>query len=220
MLEMTRHLPILYPLEDSETAGFGISSSETVRFDAVSSEMASIGPVSQQELSLLMADARTTATGLLGFDLMRERVQNLIARALTDHSNVDANEVDAILSAVRETGEYRARHRLGDPFAQQRARCIDVLTRLREQISIPRSQEEGRSHHAVQRAASAALGMRIRAARRNAGLTQAQLADKLEVHQGTIARWERGALAPNYRHRWWLADLLGGRPADYEAWIE
>jgi len=162
-------------------------------------------------------DAGPTVYGLPGSDLMRERVQDVITRALTDRSRVEVHEVDTILNAEHEIGEYLVRNQLGDPFAEQRARCIDVLTRLRvELISIPGLEEQGPADHAGQ---SSALGLRIRAARRNAGLTQVQLADKLEVHQGTIARWERGVLAPNYRHRWRLADLLGGRPADYEAWI-
>ena len=147
---------------------------------------------------------------------MRDRVLEVIRRALADRSSVEVGELDAILTAARETGEYRARHQLGDPYAEQRARCIDVWTRLRaELVNLP-DQPRRPAPEMTTYSRDTELGIRIRAVRRSIGLTQAQLADKLQVNQATVARWEAGALSPSHRHRRGLADLLGGRPADYE----
>jgi len=38
------------------------------------------------------------------------------------------------------------------------------------------------------------VGQRIREAREAAGLTQGQLADKLDTRQGTLSNWERGGV--------------------------
>ena len=174
-----------------------------------------MGLVSEEELLTLWHDAQATPNGVPGVDLMRDRVLDVITRALADRGSMEVSEVDAILSAARETGEYRARHGLGDPYAEQRARCIDVWTRLRAELE-DRSSLLGPQSETEEASRGLVLGMRIRSARRRIGLTQAQLADKLEVNQTTVARWEAGALTPNHRHRWRLAGILGGRPAHYE----
>ena len=44
---------------------------------------------------------------------------------------------------------------------------------------------------------SAGVGGRLRTARRAAGLTQKQLAEKLEVESITVSRWERGVTSPS-----------------------
>jgi transcriptional regulator with XRE-family HTH domain len=41
------------------------------------------------------------------------------------------------------------------------------------------------------------VGARLRTARRSAGLTQKQLAEKLEVESITVSRWERGVTSPS-----------------------
>ncbi|MBO0729754.1 MAG: helix-turn-helix domain-containing protein [Acidimicrobiaceae bacterium] len=174
-----------------------------------------VRPVSRLELLALLDDAHRTKPGLPGIGLMRDRALDVLGRAVVDRGLVDVEELDAIVAAARETGEHRARYHLGDPYLEKRARCIDVLTRLRTELE----DQSGRSREQAGMSLpgrAAALGMRIRAVRREAGLTQVQLAQKLEVNQTTVARWEAGGLAPNHRHRWRLADLLGGRPADYE----
>lgn len=40
------------------------------------------------------------------------------------------------------------------------------------------------------------IAQRIRSARRNAGLTQLELATAVGVDPGTLSRWERGATRP------------------------
>ena len=169
-----------------------------------------MNPVSQQELLTLLDDAELVSGGVPGIELMLARVVDIIGRALTDPGSIEVQELDAILTAARETAEYRALLQLGDPYAEARARCVDIWTRLREELL----DRPGPVPNELPGSWSPGDG--IRAARRGAGLTQAQLADKLEVNQTTVARWEAGVLAPNHRHRSRLADLLGGRPADYE----
>jgi transcriptional regulator with XRE-family HTH domain len=41
------------------------------------------------------------------------------------------------------------------------------------------------------------VGGRLRTARRGAGLTQKQLAERLEVESITVSRWERGVTSPS-----------------------
>ena len=41
------------------------------------------------------------------------------------------------------------------------------------------------------------VGARLRIARRSAGLTQKQLAERLEVESITVSRWERGVTSPS-----------------------
>ena len=41
------------------------------------------------------------------------------------------------------------------------------------------------------------LGENIKAARKAAGMTQKELAERLQVYQKDISRWERGTLVPN-----------------------
>ena len=44
---------------------------------------------------------------------------------------------------------------------------------------------------------SGGVGGRLRTARRSAGLTQKQLAEKLQVESITVSRWERGVTSPS-----------------------
>ena len=43
------------------------------------------------------------------------------------------------------------------------------------------------------------LGENIRKARKAAGVSQSELAERLQVHQKDISRWENGAHAPKQR---------------------
>ncbi|MCL2393393.1 MAG: helix-turn-helix domain-containing protein [Acidimicrobiaceae bacterium] len=146
---------------------------------------------------------------------MRDRTIDVLTRALFDHRSVEVNEIDAILVAVCETGQHRARYQLGDPYVEERARFLDILGRLRAELADRRRVPDQLPTTPPAKPRSP-LGVRIRVARREAGLTQLLLAEKLEVTQTTIGRWEAGVMAPNDRHRMRLADLLGGRPTDYE----
>lgn len=55
---------------------------------------------------------------------------------------------------------------------------------------------------------SAIDGILIRELRRRLGLTQGQLADRLQVDQGTVSRWERGLEDPRPARRAELQNLL------------
>ena len=51
--------------------------------------------------------------------------------------------------------------------------------------------------------------MNIKARRLEAGLTQAQLAKKLNVDQTAVSRWESGETKPLKKHHKKLAKVLG-----------
>ena len=55
----------------------------------------------------------------------------------------------------------------------------------------------------------AALGVRIRELRKDRGLSQVELADKLGVEQSTVSRWERNLVDPELKHIKPLASALG-----------
>jgi transcriptional regulator with XRE-family HTH domain len=56
-------------------------------------------------------------------------------------------------------------------------------------------------------------GRRIRQERQVAGLTQEQLAARVDVRQSTVSKWELGDLAPGDEEKMRLAEALG-RPLD------
>ena len=59
------------------------------------------------------------------------------------------------------------------------------------------------------------LGRAIRDARRAAGLNQADLAEQLEVSQGTVSRWESRRQLPEARLMGVLVERFGIEPALY-----
>lgn len=58
------------------------------------------------------------------------------------------------------------------------------------------------------------VGKNIRAARRNAGLTQSQLAEKINVPYQSIGQWERGTRNPKYETLEKIAAALNVHPGD------
>lgn len=54
---------------------------------------------------------------------------------------------------------------------------------------------------------SGGLGARLRIARRASGMTQKQLADRLEVESITVSRWERGVTTPSLPRLRRIAEL-------------
>lgn len=50
------------------------------------------------------------------------------------------------------------------------------------------------------------FGGRIRAAREAEGLSQRELARRLELDPGTLAAWERGEMSPGYSRTWWVVE--------------
>jgi transcriptional regulator with XRE-family HTH domain len=53
------------------------------------------------------------------------------------------------------------------------------------------------------------LGSRIRQARRQAGLSQSQLAAKIGAHVTSVSDWERGVNEPSVRHLTSIAEATG-----------
>jgi transcriptional regulator with XRE-family HTH domain len=58
------------------------------------------------------------------------------------------------------------------------------------------------------------LGSRIRQARRQAGLSQSQLAAKIGAHVTSVSDWERGVNEPSVRHMTSIAEATE-RPIDW-----
>ncbi|WP_406854124.1 helix-turn-helix transcriptional regulator [Alsobacter sp. KACC 23698] len=56
-----------------------------------------------------------------------------------------------------------------------------------------------------------ALAFELADARRAAGLTQAQLAERMDTTQSTVARWEKGAQEPSIRSLRKFAHAVGRR---------
>ena len=57
--------------------------------------------------------------------------------------------------------------------------------------------------------ASETFGEKLRELRERAGLTQAELAEKLQTTQMIVSRWERGGRVPTWSAIQKLADALG-----------
>ena len=53
------------------------------------------------------------------------------------------------------------------------------------------------------------FGSRLRTLRKEAGITQTELAEKLNVHLQTVSKWERGLSEPDFSLFGELADILG-----------
>lgn len=51
------------------------------------------------------------------------------------------------------------------------------------------------------------IKLTLEAARVNAGLTQAQAAEKLKVDPGTVSNWERGKTSPSFKYILDMSDL-------------
>ena len=54
--------------------------------------------------------------------------------------------------------------------------------------------------------------------RRDAGVTQQQLADALGVSLATVGNWERGVTYPDAEQVWRCAEVLGCTPNDIFGW--
>ena len=55
----------------------------------------------------------------------------------------------------------------------------------------------------------AAIGDNLRMYRARKKSTQHEIANKLDVHEQTVANWENGNSMPSYWQAWKLADLYG-----------
>lgn len=62
------------------------------------------------------------------------------------------------------------------------------------------------------------VGARIKEARKNAGLTQKQLAARIGCKQNEIWRWECGVVRPTIKTLCRIAEALGCKPADLMGW--
>lgn len=53
------------------------------------------------------------------------------------------------------------------------------------------------------------IGQKIREARIGKGMTQADLAEALDVSQGAVGQWEQGITVPKFRNLVALSELFG-----------
>ena len=58
-----------------------------------------------------------------------------------------------------------------------------------------------------------AFGKRLRAARKAAGLTQSELAERASIHRVSVARFEAGKVDPSFTTVVRLAEVIGISPA-------
>jgi DNA-binding XRE family transcriptional regulator len=63
----------------------------------------------------------------------------------------------------------------------------------------------------VNEAPAVGLGIHIRAARQQAGLTQGELAELVGVQPSCVSQWERGVFEPSLHSFLVLVRLFGGR---------
>ena len=59
------------------------------------------------------------------------------------------------------------------------------------------------------------LSTYIRSRRKNIGLTQKELAEKVYVSANTVARWERGETEPSFSDFLRVCEVLGINPLDF-----
>lgn len=59
------------------------------------------------------------------------------------------------------------------------------------------------------------LGRGIRRARMQAGLSQAELARRLDVTRASVANWETGVMAPRFKTAIAIAEALGCKTDDF-----
>lgn len=138
---------------------------------------------------------------------------------------VYADEVEGILLDGQALGDWRRRHLSGDDFAAERARALDILTRLSAELPPAPDPDEwvgvvDRDDHRAHRLSLGALIRQRRlaivdpATRRP--LTQIELARRLRVVPETVSRWEHEkGREPTPSIRRDLAAELGGVPSDY-----
>lgn len=70
------------------------------------------------------------------------------------------------------------------------------------------------------RAVHGLWGRRLRTARTTAGLSQVELARRLEISQSQLSEWEAGDRAPSDELKLRLADALGRHVTELYSWPE
>lgn len=87
--------------------------------------------------------------------------------------------------------------------------CAEERRAIQRERPVHNRRHGIRRPRAVRRAPLAAQGQRIRESRRQLGLTQAGLAERLGVTQPAVAQWEKGDTSPNPAVQRLLAEKLG-----------
>jgi PAS domain S-box-containing protein len=176
------------------------------------------------ELGLLdqvpLAVAITTSDGTIGYwnrgaetlygwprhDVVRRQLESLAA---TGRGSVAVREaLEAVASGGLWSGRVSLSHRTGEVVTVD-ARFSPLQNSVDETIGvIVVAVEAASSSSSTESAATARIGRRIARARKEAGLTQQELADRIGVTRRSVQGYESGAIAP-YRHLDQLAAAVG-----------
>jgi PAS domain S-box-containing protein len=182
------------------------------------------------ELALLdqvpLAVAITTSDGTIGYwnksaealygwprrDVVRRQLEALAATGRGSEAVREA--LEAVASGGLWTGRVSLSHRTGEVVAVD-ARFSPLQNGANETIGvIVVAVEATSSSSSTESAATARVGRRIARARKEAGLTQQELADRIGVTRRSVQGYEAGAIAP-YRH----LDQLAGAVGQTHEWL-
>jgi DNA-binding XRE family transcriptional regulator len=137
-------------------------------------------------------------------------------RLLTDRAAVAVLDLCLYVDRMLRARAWHLEHLGVDRGASIRARALDAVLRQIGAADLADWERE-----LVERPTGPAfyttVGDRLRRMRVAAAYTQAQVATFLGVDRSTVVRWESNERAPHRSHRVALAELLGGRPGDYDA---
>jgi PAS domain S-box-containing protein len=115
--------------------------------------------------------------------------------------------LEAVASGGLWEGRVSFRHRHGGVVATK-ARCSPLLNAGAGTIGVILVAVEASPARRGDEGGGAHVGRRIAQARKEAGLTQQELADRVGVTRRSVQGYESGAIAP-YRHLDRLAEVLG-----------
>jgi DNA-binding XRE family transcriptional regulator len=137
-----------------------------------------------------------------------------ILHRLADGGGVSLIEALSVVRLNVLAHGWHIDHRGEDRLAGIRWRFVELLGRLVMDAE-PQDWERALIGRPVGEPLYAGPAERLRRRRATAGLTQAQLADRIGAARSTVARWEGGTRRPTSAHAEALVDALGGDQADY-----
>jgi len=138
-------------------------------------------------------------------DVMRRPLEALAVSGRAAEAVRDA--LEAVASGGVWTGRISLRHRRGGLLATD-VRCSPLQNAEDDTIGVILVAVDAAGSLGSDAAEAAHVGRRIARARKEAGLTQQELADRVGVTRRSIQGYEAGAIAP-YRHLDRLAEALG-----------
>jgi PAS domain S-box-containing protein len=138
-------------------------------------------------------------------DVMRRPLEALAASGRAVEAVREA--LEAVASGGIWAGRVSLRHRRGGLLATD-VRCSPLQNAENDTIGVILVAVDAAGTPGSDAAEAAHVGRRIARARKEAGLTQQELADRVGVTRRSIQGYEAGSIAP-YRHLDRLAEALG-----------